>query len=339
MKKVVSIIVIAFVVAVVWTGYFAADVFLASQAGDEQMFVVGEGEGVNQVSNNLAAAGLITNQFNFETYVWLLRRESRLQAGEYRLNPAMSLRQLTNLITYGRGTNEKKVTIIEGWNNREIAKYLAKELLARSSDDDRRQFVEDFLAAARQPYPYEFLASKPADVDVEGYLFPDTYQFFITSQPADIITVLLENFDRKLTPELQEQINKQGKTIHEVVTLASIVEEEVATEQDRRLVADIFSRRLEIGMALQADSTVNYVTGGNKPAVSGSDLQTDSPYNTYRYRGLPPGPISNPGLDTIIDVVNPLSNDYWFFLTTPDGQVIYSKTLAQHNAAKQKYLR
>ncbi|MFA5076079.1 MAG: endolytic transglycosylase MltG [Patescibacteria group bacterium] len=339
MKKIIFIVLLlAMVLAAILAGYFLADVFLADKSANSQSqsFVVKKGQGVNEISVNLHAAGLINNQFNFETYLWLLRREGKIQAGEYLLNPQMSLRELTNIITYGRATNEKILTILEGWNNQEIASYLVVSLWP---EQDKEKYLADFNLAAQQNFDYQFLSSKPAAVDLEGYLFPDTYNFYASSTPEEVVNKMLSNFDQKLAVDLREEIQKQKKTIHQVVTLASIIEEEVRTEQDRRLVADIFLRRLAINMALQADSTVNYVTGKKMAAISYTDRDIDSPYNTYQNPGLPPGPICNPGLDSIKAVVYPITNDYWYFLTTPDGQVIYSKTLEQHNIAKAKYLK
>ncbi len=336
MKKIIILILLVFAGCLIAGGYFVADVFLAgSNNGPEKIFTVEEGDGVNQISQNLFANDLIGSRLNFETYVWLLRREGSIKAGDYRLSPQMSLRQLTNILTYGRGTNERKVTLVEGLNNREIAKKLAEVF----APDNQAKFIEDFNLAAKQTYAYDVLSSKPSNVDVEGYLFPDTYNFFITATPTDMISALIKNLDDKLDAQMRADIAKQGRTIHEVLTLASIIEEEVNTEQDRRLVADIFWRRLDVGMALQADSTVNYITGKKTPAASLTDLQTDSLYNTYKYPGLPPGPIASPGLSAINAAIYPLVNDYWFFLTTPAGEVIYSKNLAQHNAAKQQHLK
>lgn len=336
MKKIIFIILLIIFGGLLAVGYFAADVFLAGpETGSEKIFTVRSGDGVNQISHNLYEQNLIGNKFNFETYVWLLRREGSIKAGDYRLSSQMSLRQLTNILTYGWGTNERKVTLIEGLNNRQIAEKLAEVF----APENKQKFIEDFNAAAKQDYSYSILLSKPSGIDVEGYLFPDTYNFFITATPVEMISAMIKNLDQKLTDQMRADIASQGKTIHEVLTLASIIEREVSTEQDRRLVADLFWRRLDVGMALQADSTVNYITGKKTPAVSLTDLQTDSLYNTYKYPGLPPGPIASPSLESIMAAIYPLANDYWFFLTTDEGQVIYSKNLAGHNIAKQQHLK
>ena len=184
---------------------------------------------------------------------------------------------------------------------------------------------------------YDFLLSKPRNLDLEGYLFPDTYRIFRDASIKDVVQRTLNNFDQKLTPELRNEIERQGKTIHDIITLASILEKEVSTDYDRAMVADIFYKRIKIGMPLQADSTVNYVTGKSESRSTIIDTKTDDPYNTYKYKGLPPGPICNPSLSAIKAAIYPKANNYYYFLTTPDGQVIYSQTHDQHVAAKAKY--
>lgn len=179
----------------------------------------------------------------------------------------------------------------------------------------------------------------PVGASLEGYLFPDTYRVAKKTPVESLVQKMLRRFEQKFPTSWRDQLQAQGHSVYQVVILASIIEKEVPDDADRAKVADIFWRRLKIGQALQADSTINYLTGKATPSVSAADLAINSPYNTYRYRGLPPGPISNPGESALQAAVYPSSNQYWYFLTTPDGQVIYSKTYAQHVAAKQRYLK
>jgi UPF0755 protein len=342
MKKILLAAIITLILGVLWGGYFLSDIFLENfRAGTEsQNFVIQPGEGVNQVSAKLYQAKLINSKFNFELYLWLLRRGNKIQAGEYQLKSNLSLRGLVNMLTYGWGSNERRITLVEGWNNQQIGDYLIKNLFTyRGIGATAVNYLDDWQKAVQKDYDYDFLASKPESVDVEGYLFPDTYDFYTDAEPQAVVEKMLDNFGQKLSPGLRQEINQQKRTIHEIVTLASIVEKEVSIESDRRLVADILWRRLTIGMPLQTDSTVNYVTGKNMAAVSAEDKKVDSPYNTYKYKGLPPGPICNPGLVAIQAAIEPIANDYWYFLTTPEGNVIYSKTLLEHNVAKAKYLK
>ncbi|MFA5358462.1 MAG: endolytic transglycosylase MltG [Patescibacteria group bacterium] len=338
MKKLFLLVSVLFIL---WLGYFVSDVFMQNNnTGDKtQVFKIEQGQGVKKISERLKQDNLINSKSNFELYVWLLRRTGKIQAGDYQLNPGMSLRELVNIITYGWGVDEKTVTIVEGWNNKQLVDYLINNLFIYNSVSDKNVYYNDWNKAITNKYDYDFLKNKPAGVDLEGYLFPDTYRFYTDVEPQEVVQKMLENFNRKLDSGLREKIASRKKTIHEIITLASIIEKEVRGENDRRMVADIFWRRLDIGMPLQADSTVNYITGGKNPSVSNKDKSIDSPYNTYKNRELPPGPICNPGLEAIVAATEPTGNDYWYFLTTPEGKTVFSKTLDEHNTAKAKYLR
>ena len=148
---------------------------------------------------------------------------------------------------------------------------------------------------------------------------------------------MIVNFDKKLNSDLRQQILEQKKTIFDVITMASLLEKEVRTLEDKKIVSGILWKRLSVGMALQLDCTVNYVTGKNHPGVLIKDTKINSPYNTYKYPGLPKGPISNPGMNSIIATLNPTKTDYWFYLT--DGTTHFSKTAEEHSAKKAKYLK
>ncbi|MBI4281601.1 endolytic transglycosylase MltG, partial [Candidatus Uhrbacteria bacterium] len=176
--------------------------------------------------------------------------------------------------------------------------------------------------------------------DLEGYLFPDTYRIFKDATVQEIVVKMRANFDRKVTSEMRSEIKKQKKTLDEILIMASMLEREVRSPEEMQIVSDIFWRRLAIGMPLQADSTINFVVGGKRPRATYDDLKIDSPYNTYKYRGLPPGPIGNPGLSAITAAIYSKKNDYWFFLTTEDdGHAVFAKTLDEHNRNRGKYLK
>ena len=298
-------------------------------------FIVEAGDGVIKISRSLKSEELIKSPLIFQLYVWQKGISGSLQEGEYFLAQNLSIKEIAKILSRGAGvTKEKTLTFIEGWQNQDFAKYLAQEGLFSE---------EEFFAVVQKKEAwwdgYEILDSRPKNLDLEGYLFPDTYRVYSDATATDIVRKMLDNLDRKLTLELRTEIEKQGKTIHEILTIASILEKEVSTDADRKMVADIFYKRLAAGIPLQADSTVNYVTGKGVSRASAEDLEIDSPYNTYKYRGLPPGPICNPGLSSIMAAIYPTSNPYLYFLTTPDGKVIYSKTYEEHVAAKLKYYK
>jgi UPF0755 protein len=310
------------------------DVKKVSQDNKEvKVFTVPDGLGSTEISHKLKEEGLIKSPLTFQFYVWKEGIDSKLKAGEYYLSGELDLKEIAQILTKGEGkTGEITLTFIEGWNVNEIGKYLESKGLATQ---------DEFLDKVQQKEgwwdDYEFLRQKPKDVDLEGYLFPDTYRVYSDAKVEDIIRKMVDNFEVKLTQEVYQAIKNQGKSVHEIVTLASILEKEVSTDQDRRIVAGIFHKRLNIGMGLQSDATVNYATGKSVTRPTFGDLETESPYNTYKYRGLPPGPISNPSISSIMAAINLEQNDYLYFLTTPEGEVIYSKTFDEHVAAKNKY--
>lgn len=246
---------------------------------------------------------------------------------------------------------EKTIRILEGWTNRDIANYLANQGLWPA---------EDFLAlVGSNQGPEKIIGSfnsedlkvryswLPGNKDsLEGYLFPDTYRIFATSTPEEVIIKMLDNFDNKFSPEMRLEIDRQEKTIPEIVNLASIIEKEAPItggeegDKDAKIIGGIFYNRLKIGQALQSDATLSYIFNDNKPQHSGAELEIDSFYNTYKYRGLPPGPIGNPGLAAIKAAIYPADTNYYYFLTpTGSRDVIYARSYSEHLQNKYKYLR
>ena len=173
----------------------------------------------------------------------------------------------------------------------------------------------------------------------EGYLFPDTYRFYKDAKPEDIVLRMKENFNKKVTPEILKEVENSKRTLREVIIMASILEEEVSAAEDRKIVAGILWKRLDGGMGLNVDAALTYILGRASHELTVDDLKYDSPYNTYRYRGFPPTPISNPGLDTISAATNPMPSKYFYYLTDKDGKTRYAVTLEEHALNKRKYLR
>ncbi|MBI3458735.1 endolytic transglycosylase MltG, partial [Candidatus Azambacteria bacterium] len=186
---------------------------------------------------------------------------------------------------------------------------------------------------------YGFLIDKPKELDYEGYLFPDTYRIFKDESLKYLIEKIFNNLDSKLTVDLRNEIRSQGKTIFEIITMASIIEKEVKTPDDKKIVAGILWKRLSVNMPLQVDASLGYITGKTSRQLTKNDLSLTSPYNTYTYRGLPRGPISNPSLESIMAATYPQESEFWYYLSTKNGQTIFSKNFEDHKKAKQKYLR
>lgn len=228
---------------------------------------------------------------------------------------------------------EKVITIIEGWNLKQIDGYLKKEGVATD------KAISDFRVGDYKA-DYDFLADAPAKADLEGYLFPDTYRIFASTTADEIVVKMLNNFAAKVSPEMMTEISRQKKTLHQVVTMASVVEKEVTSKNDMKIVAGIFWDRIKNGQALQSCATLAYVLGENKPQYTYEDTQIKSSYNTYINQGLPPGPIANPGLNAISGSIYPTYTNYNYFLSRPDtGETVFSATYEEHTANKQKYLK
>lgn len=346
---------IVILIAVLGFVYFLNQISTpASKESREKLFVIASGQGVKEISANLKKEGLITNDFVFQTYIWLKKYGNRLQAGEYQFAQNLNMVDLTRMLVSGEAlSKERIVKIIEGWSSSQIAEYLAQFYVEdnRGKNLSEQKLKEEFTSAfleavatfdSREIIPgktYSFLSDKPAEQGLEGFLFPDTYRIYKKAEVAHIIEKMLDNFNLKLNEELRNQITKEEKTIFEVITLASIIEKEVRTAKDKKIAAGIFYKRLEQGIPLESDATVNYVTGKQALQPSIADTKTESLYNTYLYLGLPPGPISNPGLSSIEAAIYPEDSDYLYFLTKPDGSTVFSKTYEEHLQNKNKYLK
>ena len=284
-----------------WWGVYLPKDYNATET---KLFFVEEGQGLFQIAENLGKEGLIKNKFFFDFYAFLKGAQEKLQAGKYSLSPAMSVAEIARKIVSG-DIAKMVVTIPEGWTQKQIEERLGLKL--------------------------------PGE-NLEGFLFPDTYQFPLGVSGEEVVKKMRDNFEKKLAP-YQNEISGAGLTLFEVVTMASLLEKEVKTKEDRELVSGILWKRLENNIPLQVDATITYITGQKTTKISREETQIDSPYNTYKYLGLPKGPICNPGLESIIASLYPKDSDYWYYLSNPDGETIFSKTLEEHNYAKSKYLR
>lgn len=309
-----------------------------ARKGDEMpaIFRVRPGEDTKTIARNLKQQGYIKNASIFSAYTRLTKTARRLRAGNYRLERGMTLPRIAAILASdGALPEDTEVTLPEG---------LTAEQMGGILDSHNITAKTDFLKLAADPPPdligaFPSLVSKPPRLPLEGYLFPDTYRFGRYSAPRAVMERLLRTFEEKTAMEIWS-IRPAGKhTLHETLTMASLIEKEVPGTRDRRIVSGILWKRLEIGMPLQVDATVAFTTLKHTTQLSRADLETPSPYNTYLHRGLPPGPIANPGLDAIRAALQPESSDHLYYLSTPTGQTVFSRTLAEHNAAKIRYLR
>ena len=298
-------------------------------------FVIKSGDSVQEIAANLQSRNLISDMDFFKFYVWQKKISSNLQAGNYELSPSMSIPEIANLFIEGKiKSNEISITIPEGFSNKEIDSRLAENGLI-----EKEGFINFNKTNNLDLSSYEFLQDKPENAGLQGYYFPDTYEYYKDSSLEDITKKMLDNFNKKLSPGLRDEIEKQNKSIFETLILASIIEKEAGFAEEMDKVSSVFHNRLEIDYPLESDATINYITESGRSRSTYEDLQIDSPYNTYKYTGLPPAPICNPGLNAIKAAIYPKETDYFFFLTPSDGKAIFSKTYAEHLKNQSKYLK
>jgi UPF0755 protein len=295
--------------------------------GEEVLFRVTTGSGARVIGRQLQEQGIIRSARVFGLWVRLFGAQGSLKAGEYRLHPGLFPYQIVLDIKQGRVATSG-VTIPEGYRLTQIADTLAAVGLV-----DR----EEFLALAQNSAAVlpEGSVFNPPNGSLEGYLFPDTYRIAHGTPVIDIIRLMLKRTEEQVAPLVAQAHLPLNLTFHEVLTLASIVEKEARIAEERPLIAGVFLNRLKVGMPLQADPTVKYVLSPAPVRLSLRDIEVDSPYNTYRYSGLPPGPISNAGLAAIKAVLEPASTSYMYFVAKGDGTHVFSATYQEHLAAKR----
>ncbi|MCK5122826.1 MAG: endolytic transglycosylase MltG [Candidatus Pacebacteria bacterium] len=305
------------------------------QDNTKKEFVIQSGESVQQIADNLENENLIKKADLFKFYVWRENLASKLQAGNYELSTMMIIPEIADLFIGGKIKSDQiKITIPEGFLNKEIDERLASNNLIKKGEFVK--FDEDHNLDLLR---YSFLEDKPENIGLQGYYFPDTYIYYKDSTIENIVIKMLDNFDNKLSQDLKEEIKKQKKSIFEIIILASIIEKEAGFVEDMGKVASVFQNRLDIGKALESDATINYITGSGRAQSTYDDLKIDSPYNTYKYSGLPPAPISNPGIEAIKAAVYPEETDYFYFLTDKNKKTIFSVSYDEHLRSKSKYLK
>jgi UPF0755 protein len=315
MKKFLLLPLLAILAVVISGFWFYKSSQPVSNNKNFSYFVINKGSGASQIGKKLESAGLIKSSLAFKLYLQFTGQSGKLMPGEFRLTPSYTLFQTVS--TLFKGPVEIWVTIPEGLRREEIA---SKFVVTLDKDDT---FVTEFMQSSKGK---------------EGYLFPDTYLFPKEASASAIVKRMEATFKSKTSEFTPKNSNL---TFSEAVTLASILERETKTDTERPIVAGILLNRIEAGMPLQVDASVQYAVGTSKnwwPILTLEDLKINSSYNTYKFRGLPPGPIASPGLSSIEAVMNPEKSDFWYYIHDSDGKIHYAKTLAEHNANIAKYL-
>lgn len=292
-------------------------------AGENIYMVVKPGTTASEISDRLMQLGVIDSRLRFWWLMKLQGDAGKFKTGTYAFTPHMDEQAVLDKLVAG-DTTVVKFTIPEGFGIKEIAKRLADEGLVDE---------QEFLAEAKDFAPYDYMKKRPnVRYAAEGYLFPDTYVIHSDVSAEGIMKMMAEDFDTRLTPALRQQAAAKGLSIHDLITLASLVEKEARYDEDRPIIAQVFFKRLQMGMPLQSDTTLQYLMAGPKEDVSIEDTKIDSPYNTYQHEGLPPGPIASPGMKSILAVLNPANTDYLYFVADRQGHNHYSQTYDEHLA-------
>jgi peptidoglycan lytic transglycosylase G len=294
----------------------------------EQFVEIPQGAGSAAIGKRLADAGVVRDVNSFRLALWLTGEGRRLQAGEYRFDHPMSARQVADKIARG-DVYVRPITFPEGLTYKQMgALYESKGFGP----------AQEFTDAAKTRALVS--AIDPEARDLEGYLFPDTYKLPRHMTAEQLVARMVASFMKTLTPGLIDSAEARGMTIRQLVTLASIVEKETGNPEERPLVAAVYANRLKIGMGLQCDPTVIYAlerAGRYDGNLTHENLQFDSPYNTYRYAGLPPGPIASPGRASLEAAAHPANVPYLYFVSKNDGSHAFAATLDEHNRNVQQY--
>jgi UPF0755 protein len=296
--------------------------------GGEQFVEIPSGAGSRAIGDRLVSAGLVRDPWTFRLALYVSRQGRHLKAGEYRFDGAMTPAQVIGKLARG-DVYVIAVTFPEGLTINDMSKIFESHGLGPASS---------FVEAARDPTPIRSL--DPAASDLEGYLFPETYSVPRKVDAPKLVHQMAAGFEHTLTPELREAAARRQLTVRQLVTLASIVEKETAKPEERPLVAAVYSNRLRVGMPLQCDPTVIYAltrAGKYDGNLHRDSLSFDSPYNTYRYPGLPPGPIASPGRASLEAAAHPADADFLYFVSRNDGSHEFARTLEEHNRNVLKY--
>jgi UPF0755 protein len=331
MRRVIILVVLAGIAAGAWVGwqqYARLEAPYKGYADAERFVEVPSGLGTQAIGRLLVDAGIVPDATAWRLAVWRSGKSTALKAGEYRFAEAMSPSAVVEKIARG-DVYVRSLTFPEGLTIRQMSAIFAQAGFGAA---------EEFVAAARDERLVAAL--DPAARDLEGYLFPDTYTLPRRATARDLVQRMVERFESVMTPDLRQAAAGRGLTVREAVTLASLVEKETAAPDERPIVAAVYHNRLRQRMGLQCDPTVIYaleLRGRFNGNLTKTDLTVDSPYNTYRYRGLPPGPIAAPGRLALEAAVRPAAVEYLYFVSRNDGSHVFASTLAEHNRNVQKY--
>jgi len=311
-----KLIILFLIIALVFISFCVILYLLFSSPSDfpaHRIIHIEKGLALNEIAEQLKADRIISSSVLFQVLVALKEGQGGIKAGDYFFKEPISLWKAVRCFTSGQyGIEPIIVTIPEGATIKEIARIF------------RQKGFENFYID---------------DESLEGFLFPDTYFVMPNTDTEKIIQMMRENFEEKITSDMRQAIAQSGYSLFEIITMASLLEKEAPRSEDRKIISGILWKRLKADMPLQVDAVFAYIMSKTSFELTLEDLQIDSPYNTYRYRGLPKGPIANPGLDAILAAIFPEQSEYWYYLSDKEGNIHYAKTFEEHKINKAKYLR
>lgn len=315
MKKISILFVLLAVIFIGFTLWWRNGIGAVSpQDTSARVFVIPKGEAVRSIGNSLKEQGFIKDPVVFFLYVKMNNLERNIQAGSFKISPSMTLVEIIQ--TFKSGSEDIWITVPEGYRAAEVAEVLEKSLETYDSS-----WIEEIE-------------------NEEGYLFPDTYLIPKDADIATVISIFRNTFNSKIE---EAGFSPDDPNLSDVVIIASLIEREAITDEEKPMIASVINNRLNDNMALDIDATLQYIKGKDSTGKWWSvplaaDKQLNSPYNTYKYPGIPPGPISNPGIEAIKAAANPAESDYYFYIHDKDGNVHFAKSLAEHNRNIERYL-
>ncbi|MCX7928648.1 MAG: endolytic transglycosylase MltG [Patescibacteria group bacterium] len=331
-KTIIFFFAIFFVLLLVSYLWWKSSSSAVSNVGEEKKFLIKKGQSAESIGTELYRQGFIKSPLAFKIYVQLKGLSDKIPSGEYLLSSSYTLSEVISILL--KGPTEVWISIPEGLRREEIVQRLVEAL--EISDVEADDFRDEFLRLT---------------LDKEGYLFPDTYLMPKNVSPQKIVDIMLDNFEKRVDQQMRADIAKQGKTLSQVIVLASIIERETKTEQERPIIAGLLLARLKEGFLLQTDAALQYGLANLQcknvgvctnwwPKITKNDYTNlDSPYNVYKYQGLPPTPICNPGLSSIKAVIYPQQTEYRYYIHDLNGKVYFAKTLKEHNENIKLYLK
>ncbi|MFF2447656.1 endolytic transglycosylase MltG [Neobacillus sp. NPDC058068] len=342
---IISILLLLFIVFIGGGGYLYIQSALKpvdSKSKIQKTVEIPIGSSVTGIAQTLEKNGVIKNAKVFKYYV-KLKNEGGFMAGDYQLSPSMDVPEIVSRLKTGKVLAKAsfKITIPEGKQLQEIAAIMAKATKQNEEDVLNKLNDKEFIKGLMVKYP-EVLSDEIMNGSIkyklEGYLFPATYPFYKPNPTVEEMVTAMLDKTRAVLADYAEESNAKKLSVHQLLTMASLVEEEATGTADRKKIASVFYNRMKKGMLLQTDPTVLYAQGKHKEKVLYKDLEVNSPYNTYQHTGLPPGPIANAGKASIEAALEPAETDYYYFLATAEGEVIFTKTLEEHNTEKAKHI-